>query len=74
VAEHLKYVEQTKARLGVTNIETIQTDGKTLGLKGRKVDAVFLCSLYHNIYAMSTAPPCPRHPSAIRSSTPSRKR
>lgn len=56
VAEHLKYVEQTKARLGVTNIETIQTDGKTLGLKGRKVDAVFLCSLYHNIYAMSTAP------------------
>ena len=56
VADHLKYVEKAKANLGVTNIETIQTDGKTLGLKGRKVDAVFLCSLYHNIYAMSTAP------------------
>lgn len=56
VADHLKYVEQTKANIGVTNIETIQTDGKTLGLKGRKVNAVFLCSLYHNIYAMSTAP------------------
>lgn len=56
VADHLKYVEQTKTNIGVTNIETIQTDGKTLGLKGRKVNAVFLCSLYHNIYAMSTAP------------------
>jgi predicted methyltransferase len=56
VADHLKYVEKAKASLGITNIETIQTDGKTLGLKGRKVDAVFLCSLYHNIYAMSTAP------------------
>jgi SAM-dependent methyltransferase len=56
VADHLKYIEKAKASLGITNIETIQTDGKTLGLKGRKVDAVFLCSLYHNIYAMSTAP------------------
>lgn len=56
VADHLKYVEQTKTNIGVTNIETMQTDGKTLGLKGRKVNAVFLCSLYHNIYAMSTAP------------------
>jgi predicted methyltransferase len=56
VGEHLKTVEHIRAALGLTNVETIQTDGKTLGLEGRKVDAVFLCSLYHNIYAMATAP------------------
>jgi SAM-dependent methyltransferase len=56
VAEHLKYVQQTQKALGVDNIRTIQTDGKSLGLAGHKVDAVFLCSLYHNIYAMATAP------------------
>jgi SAM-dependent methyltransferase len=58
VEEHLKYVEKAKAAMGVTNIETIQTDGQSLGLggKGVKVDAVFLCSLYHNVYAMSTQP------------------
>ncbi|MER2526747.1 MAG: class I SAM-dependent methyltransferase, partial [Candidatus Competibacter denitrificans] len=66
VAEHLKYVEQVKTNLGVTNIETLQTDGKTLGLKGRKVNAVFLCSLYHNIYAMSTAPERDSFVNAIR--------
>lgn len=56
VADHLKYVEKTKTALSAHNIETIQTDGKGLGLNGRQVDAVFLCSLYHNIYAMSTSP------------------
>lgn len=66
VAEHLKYVEQVKSNLGVTNIETLQTDGKTLGLKGRKVNGVFLCSLYHNIYAMSTAPERDSFVNAIR--------
>lgn len=66
VADHLKYVEQAKVNLGVTNIETIQTDGKSLGLKGRKVNAVFLCSLYHNIYAMSTAPERDAFVSAIK--------
>lgn len=55
VEEHLKYLGRVRAALKVDNIETIQTDGKSLGLNGRKVDAVFLCSLYHNIYAMSTA-------------------
>ncbi|HCS89702.1 MAG TPA: hypothetical protein DIW77_06455, partial [Chromatiaceae bacterium] len=45
VAEHLAYVDRTMQRLGVHNIRTIQTDGKSLGLNGEKVDAVFLCSL-----------------------------
>lgn len=57
VAEHLAYVEKAKKALGVDNILTIQTDGRGLGLAtDRKVDAVFLCSLYHNIYAMATQP------------------
>jgi SAM-dependent methyltransferase len=56
VAEHLAYLDRTMERLGVNNIRTIQTDGKSLGLTGEQVDAVFLCSLYHNVYAMSTAP------------------
>jgi SAM-dependent methyltransferase len=56
VAAHLANLERTREKLGVTNVRTIQTDGKSLGLAGEKVDAVFLCSLYHNIYAMSTAP------------------
>ena len=57
-APHLRWVEKKKAALGVTNIETIQTDGRTVGLAGaeNQVDAVFLCSLYHNIYAMGTQP------------------
>ncbi len=58
VAAHLKYVEAAKDALGFQNVETVETDGRSLGLAGleAKVDAVFLCSLYHNIYAMSTAP------------------
>lgn len=36
------------------NITTIHTDGKTIGLAGKKVDVAFLCSLYHNIYGMTT--------------------
>lgn len=56
VADHLKYVEKAKIAFGAQNVQTIQTDGRTIGLADQKVDAVYLCSLYHNIYAMSTAP------------------
>jgi SAM-dependent methyltransferase len=57
-AQHLKYVENAKEEMGVTNISTVETDGRSIGLAGiqTKVDAVFLCSLYHNLYAMSTQP------------------
>lgn len=57
-AEHLKYVENAKAAMGVTNVTTIETDGRSVGLAGiqTKVDAIFLCSLYHNMYAMATQP------------------
>lgn len=58
VAAHLRWVEKAKAALDVTNLETVEGDGSTIGLSGEqaRVDAVFLCSLYHNIYAMGTQP------------------
>ena len=57
-APHLRWVEEAKTAMGVTNVETIQTDGRTVGVAGAQntVDAVFLCSLYHNVYAMGTQP------------------
>ena len=57
-ADHLKWVEQEKGASGVTNIRTVQTGGSTLGLadSAGTLDIVFLCSLYHNIYAMTTQP------------------
>jgi ubiquinone/menaquinone biosynthesis C-methylase UbiE len=54
VRKHLEYVEHFMDKFGMQNITTIHTDGKTIGLAGKKVDAVFLCSLYHNIYGMAT--------------------
>jgi SAM-dependent methyltransferase len=54
VKEHLNNVSGIASRIGVKNIDFVHTDGRTLGLAEKKVDAVFACSLYHNIYAMST--------------------
>jgi SAM-dependent methyltransferase len=58
VDKHLRYVDDAKAKMGVTNVSTIETDGTTIGLADpdKKVDAVWLCSLYHNMYAMATEP------------------
>ncbi len=58
VEPHLQWVEREATALGVKNIQTIQTDGRTVGLAGaeNQVDAVFVCSLYHNVYAMTTEP------------------
>jgi ubiquinone/menaquinone biosynthesis C-methylase UbiE len=54
VRKHLEYIDHFREKLGMQNITTIHTDGKTIGLAGKKVDMVFLCSLYHNIYGMAT--------------------
>jgi SAM-dependent methyltransferase len=54
VRKHLEYVEHFREKFKMPNITTIHTDGKTIGLSGKKVDVVFLCSLYHNIYGMAT--------------------
>lgn len=52
---HIKYVEAVKATLGVENIQTVLSDGRTIGQLETKVDKVVLCSLYHNVYAMTNA-------------------
>lgn len=54
VRKHLEYVDHFSEKFGLPNITTVHTDGKTIGLAGKKVDAAFLCSLYHNIYGMAT--------------------
>ncbi|AKG22935.1 class I SAM-dependent methyltransferase [Calothrix sp. 336/3] len=53
VKEHLEQLQKTSKKFGIKNIETIQTTGTTIGVKANKVDVVFLCSLYHNLYAFS---------------------
>ena len=57
-APHLRWIDEARAAMGVTNVETIQTDGRTVGVPPTElpIDAVFLCSLYHNVYAMGTQP------------------
>jgi predicted methyltransferase len=57
-ADHLKWVEAAKVDMNVTNVQTVETDGRSLGLSDQagKLDIVFLCSLYHNIYGMTTPP------------------
>ena len=54
VQKHLEYIDHFSRKFGMQNITTVHTDGKTIGLAGEKVDAVFLCSLYHNIYGMAS--------------------
>lgn len=57
-ADHLQWVEAAKVKLNVNNVQTVETDGRTLGLADQvgNLDVVFLCSLYHNVYGMSPPP------------------
>lgn len=56
VQTHLDYVKGISDKYGVTNVQPINSDpGTTIGLSTtQKVDLAFMCSLYHNIYAMAT--------------------
>ena len=67
VGDHLKYVERAKIMMDVKNVQTVQTGGTTIGLT-EQVDAIFLCSLYHNVYAMSTLPEREAFVESIRAS------
>jgi ubiquinone/menaquinone biosynthesis C-methylase UbiE len=52
--QHIEYVGKLIKELGVKNIETVlPKEGEDLRL-ARKADLAFLCSLYHNIYALDT--------------------
>jgi SAM-dependent methyltransferase len=50
---HVKYVNAAKLAMNVNNVETIQTDGRTIGPLAETADKIVLVSLYHNIYAMT---------------------
>ncbi len=57
VQQHLDYINRYVQKQKIQNITTINNyPGTTIGLEGKQVDLVFMCSLYHNIYGMSTAP------------------
>ncbi|WP_448381222.1 class I SAM-dependent methyltransferase [Gloeomargarita sp.] len=57
VQQHLDYINRYVQKQKIKNITTINNyPGTTIGLEGKQVDLVFMCSLYHNIYGMSTAP------------------
>lgn len=54
VQEHLNYIDDYTKERSIKNIKTIKTEGDTIGLNSKqKIDVAFMCSLYHNIYAMS---------------------
>jgi SAM-dependent methyltransferase len=54
VQAHLDYIDNFTKKYNITNIDTVKTEGDTIGLpENGQVDVAFLCSLYHNIYAMS---------------------
>lgn len=57
VQQHLDYINRYIQRQNITNVTTVNSyPGTTIGLEGKQVDVAFMCSLYHNIYGMSTAP------------------
>lgn len=53
--DRITYVNKVAQKLGVNNIVSVLNDGQTLALGDNKVDMVLMVSLYHNIYAMTTA-------------------
>jgi precorrin-6B methylase 2 len=54
VQEHLNYIDNYTKEQNIKNIKTVKTEGDTIALTSeQKIDVAFMCSLYHNIYAMS---------------------
>lgn len=53
--DRITYVNKVAQKLGIGNIVSVLNDGQTLALGENKVDMVLMVSLYHNIYAMTTA-------------------
>ena len=57
VQQHLDYINRYVQRQNIKNITTVNNaPGTTIGLGEKQVDMAFMCSLYHNIYGMTTAP------------------
>jgi ubiquinone/menaquinone biosynthesis C-methylase UbiE len=54
VQQHLDYINNYTKKSGINNIQTVKTEGDTIGFpENRQVDMAFMCSLYHNVYGMS---------------------
>lgn len=51
--EHLAYLHETIDRLGYENVEAVMPSQGGIGVS-EPVDVVYMCSLYHNLYAIST--------------------
>jgi ubiquinone/menaquinone biosynthesis C-methylase UbiE len=53
--DRVAYVDDLCKRMNLKNVVNVQTDGSGLALNGKKVDLAIMVSLYHVIYAKSTA-------------------
>lgn len=64
-AGHIRYVVDLAKQLGVKNVEAreVPTTGAPFA---RRLDAVFLCSLYHNVYALASRGECDEFVGHIR--------
>jgi ubiquinone/menaquinone biosynthesis C-methylase UbiE len=52
---HLEYLEEYVSDNGIKNVEVTKSSFEGIGLsKDIKVDIVYICSLYHNVYAAFT--------------------
>lgn len=52
---HLDYLRNYVSEYGVGNVEVVESSFEGIGLaKDIKVDLVYICSLYHNVYAAFT--------------------
>jgi ubiquinone/menaquinone biosynthesis C-methylase UbiE len=49
--DHIGYLKDTISRLKIANVEPIMPKVEDMGIP-EKVDLVYMCSLYHNIYSM----------------------
>jgi len=51
--QHIEHVNKLAKQLGVNNVETVLPKSEGLEI-AKKADLAYLCSLYHNIYALDT--------------------
>jgi ubiquinone/menaquinone biosynthesis C-methylase UbiE len=53
VNDHLNYVKSTSEKFGIKNIQTVATNGDSIGVPKDSLDYAYMCSLYHNIYGLT---------------------
>jgi len=64
---HLAYLRGFIEENGIRNVEVVESSFEGIGLSGDiKVDLVYICSLYHNVYAAFTDPERDRFVGSIR--------